>query len=56
VRAEKGLLIDFNKAGRPIGIKITAPGKVTLAAMNRVLRGHGMPGLKRVDLKPLTAV
>jgi hypothetical protein len=55
VRAEKGMLIDFNRAGRPIGIEITAPGKVTLAAMNRVMRGLGMPELKRADLKPLKA-
>ena len=29
-RAAGGLLIDFNRQGRPIGIEITAPGKLSL--------------------------
>lgn len=54
-RVEPGLVIDFARSGRPIGIEITAPGKVTLTAINRVLREHGLPGLKKADLAPLLA-
>ena len=51
----RGLVIDFTEKGKPIGIEITAPRKVTVAAVNRVLRELGFPLLKRVDLAPLRA-
>ena len=53
--AEAGMIVDYARGGRPIGIEITAPGKLSLAALNRVLRALGQPGLKRVDLAPLSA-
>ena len=53
--AEPGLVIDFNRSGKPIGIEITAPSKLTLAALNRVLRSLGLSPLKRADLAPLLA-
>jgi len=54
-KAEAGLLIDYTRGGRPIGIEITAPSKVTLAAVNRVLRGLGFAPVKREELAPLLA-
>jgi uncharacterized protein YuzE len=54
-RVEPGFIIDFNRKGKPIGIEITAPSKVTLRALNRVLRELGLPTLKRADLAPLLA-
>ena len=54
-RAEPGLVIDFTRDGRPIGIEIVAPDKLTLSAFNRVLRELGFPPLKRADLAPLMA-
>jgi len=54
-RVEPGLVIDFARDGRPIGIEILAPSKLTLTTFNRVLRGLGFPLLKRVDLAPLMA-
>ena len=54
-RAEPGLVIDFNRRGKAIGIEITAPGKLSLAALNKVLRHLGLPPLKRADLLPLRA-
>ena len=54
-KAERGLVIDFNRSGKPIGIEITAPTKLTLAAMNKVLKSLGLPTLKRADLAPLLA-
>ena len=53
--AEPGLVVDFNKRGKPIGIEITAPTKVSLPALNRVLRRLGFPAAKRAELAPLRA-
>jgi len=55
-QAAPGLLVDFHRDGRPIGIEITAPGKVSLAAVNRVLRELGLPAAKKSDLAPVPAV
>jgi len=55
IRVEPGLVIDFARDGRPIGIEIVAPDKLTLAAFNRVLRELGFRVLKRADLAPLIA-
>ena len=54
-RADPGLVIDFSRSGKPIGIEITAPSKITAASLNRVLRALGMPAIKRSDLEPLKA-
>jgi hypothetical protein len=54
-RVEPGMVIDFARGGRPIGIEITAPALVSVAAMNRVLRELGQPTLRKVDLSPLLA-
>ena len=54
-QAEPGMVIDFSRSGQPIGIEITAPSKVTLTAINRVLRQLGFAPLRRVDLAPLLA-
>ncbi len=54
-RVEPGLVIDFAHDGKPIGIEITAPGKLTVAALNRVLRELGYPCVTRNDLAPLLA-
>ena len=53
--AEPGLVIDFNRSGRPIGIEITAPAQVTVAALNMVLHNLGLPPVDRSDLAPLQA-
>ena len=39
--AAPGLVVDFDREGRPIGIEITAPGKISLAGLNKVLRDLG---------------
>lgn len=54
-RIEPGLVVDFRRDGKPIGIEILAPDVLTLAAFNHVLRDLGMPTLKRADLAPLRA-
>jgi hypothetical protein len=48
-------LVDWGRGGRPIGIEITAPERISLTVMNRVLRELDQPLLKRRDLAPLRA-
>lgn len=55
VRVEPGLVIDFNRRGRPIGIEITAPSRLSLAVLNRVLKQFGLATVRRNDLAPLRA-
>lgn len=54
-RVEAGLVVDFARNGQPIGLEITAPSVITLAAMNRVLKRLGFPPLKRAEFRPLRA-
>ena len=54
-RVEPGLVIDFNRLGHPIGIEITAPTKVTLAALNSALRALGASPVRKRDIAPLSA-
>jgi uncharacterized protein YuzE len=54
-RAGEGLLIDLDAEGLPIGIEITAPQTITLAALNAILRDHHLPELSQEDLSPLRA-
>jgi uncharacterized protein YuzE len=52
-RVEAGLLIDFEKDGRPIGIEITAPSELSVTVFNRVLRELGFSPVKRQEIAPL---
>ena len=54
-RVEPGLVIDFTADGRAIGIEITTPAKVSLAALNAVLRELGHPPASEADLAPVLA-
>lgn len=54
-RIEPGLIIDYGRGGKPIGIEMTAPTKVTATTLNRVLRRLGAPTVTRADLAPLRA-
>ena len=54
-RGPSGLLVDYTRTGRAIGIEITAPTALSLPAMNRVLRDLGLQPVKRTDLSPLLA-
>ena len=55
IRVEPGMVVDLGRKGRPIGIEITAPTRVSLAAINRVLREFGFATLMSADLAPLRA-
>lgn len=54
-RYEPGLIVDFSRSGKPIGIEITTPRAVSVAAMNPVLRELGLATIKRTDWAPLLA-
>ena len=54
-KAEPGMVIDFNKSGRAIGIEITAPHEVTVVDINRVLSDIGAPPVTEDDIAPLQA-
>ena len=54
-RVAPGLVIDYTRQGKPIGIEITAPAKLSASALNRVLRRLGAPAVTRADLAPLRA-
>ena len=54
-QVEPGMVVDLTRAGRPIGIEITAPSLVTATSLNRLLKELGFPPLKRTDLTPLRA-
>jgi uncharacterized protein YuzE len=54
-RVEPGLIIDFTENGQAIGIEITTPAKVSLAALNAVLRELGHPLASHADLAPVLA-
>jgi hypothetical protein len=54
-RVEPGMVIDFNSAGRAIGIEFTAPGQVSLPVLNQVLADLGISPMTQADLAPLKA-
>jgi hypothetical protein len=49
---EPGLIVDFTADGQAIGIEITAPAKLSLAALNKVLKELGHAPANKADLAP----
>jgi uncharacterized protein YuzE len=54
-RVEPGLIVDFTAEGQAIGIEITTPAKVSLAALNKVLKELGHAPANEADLAPVLA-
>ena len=52
-RVEPGLIIDFSRGGKPLGIEITAPESTSLSVLNRVLSDLGQSKLTRAEFAPL---
>jgi uncharacterized protein YuzE len=53
VRRDEGLLVDYSEDGRPIGIEITAPNRVTLTAINQILsEADGLPATQERNSAP----
>jgi hypothetical protein len=49
------MIIDYTKDGKPIGVEITAPTKITATDLNRVLDSLGLPFITDADVAPLKA-
>ncbi len=54
-KADPGLIVDWNRSGKPIGIEITAPAQLTVAAINKLLDDLGLAEMEDSDLAPLRA-
>jgi uncharacterized protein YuzE len=54
-KAGNGILIDYGKTGRPIGIEITAPDHVNLTILNDVLAKLKVHPIEASELAPLLA-
>ncbi|MGQ0715294.1 MAG: DUF2283 domain-containing protein [Gemmatimonadaceae bacterium] len=54
-RVDPGMIVDLDARGRPLGIEITAPAKLTIVPLNRLLRELGCNPVRRIDLAPLRA-
>jgi hypothetical protein len=50
-----GLRVDFDAAGTPIGVEITAPQAATIADVNEVLSRLGLAALPTDEWAPLRA-
>jgi uncharacterized protein YuzE len=50
---DAGLLVDYTADGKPIGIEITSPVRVSTADLNRVLTALHVPVLADKDIAPL---
>lgn len=53
--AGRGILIDYNATGHPIGIEITAPEKINLQIVNDVLIGLNFDPIEQNEIAPLLA-
>ena len=53
--AGNGLKVDFDAAGLPIGVEITAPSIVSVASLNAVLERFGAGTIAENELAPLAA-
>lgn len=54
-RLGSGMLVDFSRGGRPLGVEILDPRHTSLAALNRVMKRLGLPPLRARDVVPLRA-
>lgn len=52
-RAVEGILVDYAKDGRPIGIEITAPKQISRQAVNQVIAQLNLPPFADEELAPL---
>ena len=53
--AGRGMRVDFDAAGTPMGIEITAPSAVRAQEVNALLARLGQPDLPLEELSPLQA-
>jgi hypothetical protein len=51
--AAPGLIVDFARNGKALGLEMVSPQTCTLPAVNKVLKSVGLPPLRRADFAPL---
>jgi hypothetical protein len=51
----QGILVDYAKDGRSIGIEITAPKQISRQAVNQVIVELSLPPFTNEELAPLLA-
>jgi hypothetical protein len=49
------LVVDYNGAGQPVGVEITAPQAVSLERINELLASLGQQALADHEFKPVKA-
>jgi hypothetical protein len=49
------LVVDYNAAGLPVGVEITAPRAVSLERVNELLGALGQPPLADHEFRPVLA-
>ncbi|MEX0704331.1 MAG: DUF2283 domain-containing protein [Planctomycetales bacterium] len=54
-RFEGGFIVDYASDGTAIGIEITAPSRLDISQLNRILERIGHEPVAREDLAPLVA-
>jgi uncharacterized protein YuzE len=55
MKAAEGILVDYGKGGRPIGIEITAPQQISRQDINQVIAQLNLPPFAEEELAPLMA-
>ncbi len=55
-QSRRGVLVDYNKAGNPIGLEITAPKQVARETIKQVFADLNLPPITEKELAPLRAV
>lgn len=55
VEVRPNILVDYSSEDQPIGIELTAPDQVHVAAINEVLREIGASPVEADELTPLLA-
>jgi len=49
------LIVDYNDAGRPVGVELTAPQAVSLERLNELLTNLGEAPVPEQDYRPVRA-
>ncbi|MCC6125325.1 MAG: DUF2283 domain-containing protein [Pirellulales bacterium] len=51
----QGMIVDLSEEGRPLGIEILSPQKVSPAMINEILAKYSLPPLGEKEAAPLAA-